>query len=105
MRTARVVSYKKPKRFRGQLAIRLMPFIFIILLRGTIAISPLVFGAYYIYINGMPYMLWEYRYRGSKEYPVITSCTYFGYDGMRSFPASECPFISFMKSTSRTTAE
>ncbi len=98
MRKAKVIGYKKPKRVRGQIVMRFMPFILIILLRSTIAISPLVFGAYYIYVNGMPYMLWEYRYRGSKEYPVITSCTYVGYDGMRSFPANECPFIDFLKS-------
>lgn len=97
MRKAKVIGFTKPKKYRGRIALRLLPFIILILLRATVAISPLVLGGYYIYLHGMPYMLWEYKYYGSKEYPHITSCTYIGYDGALSFPANECPFIDFMK--------
>ena len=97
MRKAKVINYTKPKKYRERIALKLLPFIILIFLKMAITISPIIIGAYYINIYGMPYMLWEYTYFGSKEHPHITSCTYIGYDGVRSFPENKCPFIDFMK--------
>lgn len=97
MRKAKVIGYTKPKKYRGRIVLRLLPFIILIFLKMAITISPILIIAYYINIYGMPYMLWEYSYYGSKEHPHITFCTYIGYDGARSFPANECPFIDFIE--------
>ncbi len=97
MRKAKVIRYTKPKNLRGRTILYLLPFLIIIFLRLTLVLSPFVIGGYYIYKYGMPHMLWEYEYYGSKEHPHITSCTYIGIYGARTFPTSECSIIKFME--------
>ena len=97
MRKAKVINYTKSKSLRGRTILYILPFLIIFFLRLTLVLSPFVIGGYYIYAYGMPHMLWEYEYYGSKEHPHITSCTYIGIYGMRTFSENTCPFIKFLK--------
>ena len=97
MRKAKVISYTKPKSLRGRSILYLLPFLIIISLRLALVLTPFVIGGYYIYQYGIPHMLWEYEYYGSKEHPHITSCTYIGIYGAHTFPAEKCPIIQLMK--------
>lgn len=95
MRSPRVTYHARVKRQGRRLPLKVLPFLILLLIKASLFLAPFAFCCLYMLEHGTPHILWEYEYYGSTEYPRITSCTYIGFEGTRTFPASECPFIDF----------
>lgn len=97
MRSPRVTYHARVKRQSRRLPLKALPFLMLLLIKAGLFIVPVTFCGLYMLEHGTPHILWEYEYYGSPDNPHITSCTYIGYNGARSFSENECPFIDFMK--------